>query len=169
MGGIAEPACSCYVLSTMPHVFTNSCLFLARASVARMQAEEMPLFACGVAAGFPSPADDHVEQSLDVAALLVRRPAATFYCRADGPSMRDAGVHDGDILVVDRSLEPVAGDIVVAAVDGGLTVKRLARGARGGWLLAAENPDFAAIPVDPVEGVHIWGVVTWALTSLCQR
>lgn len=128
----------------------------------------LPLFSSGVAAGFPSPADDHVERQLDVAQLLVRRPAATFYCRADGPSMQGVGIHDGDLLVVDRSIEPQPGDVVVATVDGGLTVKRLVQ--KGGrWSLAPAHPDFPTLPIDPEEGVQIWGVVTWALTSLCQR
>lgn len=127
----------------------------------------VPVYA-SVPAGFPSPADDHVEGRLDVHALLVRRPAATFFCRADGPSMRDAGINDGDLLVVDRSIAPADGDVVIANIDGGLTVKRLSR-SRQGWMLVAAHPDYPAFAVNPDEGVVIWGVVTFAITTLCPR
>lgn len=121
-----------------------------------------------VAAGFPSPAADHTEKRLDVYDLLIRRPAATFFCRADGPSMRDIGINDGDLLVVDKSIEPQVGDVVVATLDGGLTVKRLAH-AGGQWILAPANPDFPALTINPEQGVMIWGVVTFSITSHCQR
>jgi len=131
------------------------------------QLRALPVFAT-VQAGFPSPAEDHMEGRLDIQALLVRRPAATFFCRAQGTSMRDAGINDGDLLVVDRSITPGDGDTVIANVDGGLTVKRLTR-TRDGWALAAANPDYPAFPVNPEDGVLIWGVVTHAVTALCQR
>ncbi|WP_142849754.1 LexA family transcriptional regulator [Telmatospirillum sp. J64-1] len=130
-------------------------------------AVELALYS-SVPAGFPSPAEDYVEGALDVHALLVRRPAATFFCRAQGPSMRDAGIHDGDLLVVDRSLEPLSGDIVVATIEGGLTVKRL-RKTRGGWVLEPANPDFPSIPINPDAGITVWGVVTFSITGLCAR
>lgn len=147
----------------------DQCIVVARASPADVRAEPLPMFASHIAAGFASPADDHLEGALDVGSLLVRRPAATFFARAEGPSMRDIGVHDGDLLVVDRSIEPTAGDVVVAVVDSGLTVKRLVCGDGGQWRLAPANPDFPPLAIDPEEGVKIWGVVTWALTSLCKR
>ena len=109
-----------------------------------------------------------MEGRLDIQALLIRRPAATFFCRAQGQSMREAGIHDGDLLVVDRSITAGDGDIVVANLDGGLTVKRLTK-TRTGWCLSAANPDFPAFPVNPENGVLIWGVVTHAVTTLCQR
>jgi len=145
------------------------CFPTASAASDELTADPVPLFSAPVPAGFPSPADDHLEGSLDIRALLVRRPAATFFCRAQGPSMREAGIQDGDLLVVDRSVEPHSGDVVVAALDGGLTVKRLLRAADGRWVLAPDNSDFAPIPIDPAEGARIWGVVTWSLTAHCRR
>lgn len=153
----------------MSSLNATRCLLVARASPSETRAEPLPLFLARVPAGFPSPADDHLEGALDVHALLVRRPAATFFCRADGPSMQEAGVHDGDLLVVDRSLEPMAGDVVVATIADGLTVKRLTCGDGEQWFLAPTNPDFPPLPIDPAEGVRIWGVVTWSLTNLCKR
>ena len=87
----------------------------------------MPLFTDKVAAGFLSPADDYVEKNLDLNELLVQKPAATFFVRAQGESMLDAGFHPNDILVVDRSLEAVPGKVVICAINGELTVKRLER------------------------------------------
>ena len=85
----------------------------------------LPLYSSKVPAGFPSPADDHMEGKLDLNTHLVKHPTATFFVKASGDSMIGAGIHDGDILVVDRSLEPRQSRIVIAAVDGQLTVKRL--------------------------------------------
>ena len=120
-----------------------------------------------VAAGFPSPAEDHMEGRLDVQALLVRRPAATFFCRAHGQSMRDLGIHDGDLLVVDRSITPAAGNVVVAVVDGGLTVKQLIKN-NNQWQLAPANPDFPVLDLGEDCQLHIWGVVTFAITALTK-
>ena len=129
--------------------------------------QDLPMF-MGVPAGFPSPADDHMEGRLDIHALLVKRPAATFFCRANGASMTDAGINDGDLRVVDRSIEPHNGDVVVACIDGGLTVKRLHRNGAH-WSLASANPDFSPVPINPEDGVLVWGVVTFAITPLCPR
>ena len=131
------------------------------------QTSTLPSYA-SVAAGFPSPAADHAEGRLDVQALLVRRPVATFFCRAEGNSMCDAGINDGDLLVVDRSIPPQPGDAVVAVIDGGLVVKRLVKQG-GGWALASAHPDFPTFTVNPETGVQIWGVVTFAITALCPR
>jgi len=117
------------------------------------------LFACAVAAGFPSPADDFVEGALDLNAHLIKHPAATFIVRVEGPSMTGAGILGGDILIVDRSLEARPGHIVVAVVDGGLTVKRLARTAAG-LALQAEHPDYPPISITADADCVIWGVVT---------
>ena len=84
----------------------------------------LPLFAGGVAVGFPSPADDHIDARLDLNEHLVRHPAATFFVRAMGDSMLGGGIHSGDLLIVDHALRPVDGRIVIAAVDGEYTVKR---------------------------------------------
>ncbi|MGZ8097066.1 MAG: LexA family protein [Methylosarcina sp.] len=119
----------------------------------------LPLFIGKVAAGFPSPADDYVEKTLDLNELLIQKPAATFFVRAQGESMLGAGIHPNDILVVDRSLEPVPGKIVICALNGELVVKRLKRKA-GQWVLASENPYYADIPLHEELDMVIWGVVT---------
>lgn len=119
----------------------------------------LPLFTGKVAAGFPSPADDYIEKTLDLNELLVKKPAATFFVRAEGESMLDAGIHPNDILVVDRSIEPVPGKIVICALNGALTVKRLLR-RNGGWVLAAENPLYTDIALNEGLELVVWGVVT---------
>ncbi|WP_420429455.1 LexA family protein [Algiphilus sp.] len=118
-------------------------------------------------AGFPSPAADYVEDALDLHTLMVRNPPATFYVRVRGESMKDAGIHDQDILVVDRSLDPAPGRIVVAVVDGDFYVKRLTRLASGVMALASENEQevdrYPDIRLDRGQDVTIWGVVTGAI------
>ncbi|WP_162472921.1 translesion error-prone DNA polymerase V autoproteolytic subunit [Methylotuvimicrobium alcaliphilum] len=119
----------------------------------------LPLFAGKVSAGFPSPADDYIEKTLDLNDLLVQKPAATFFVRAQGESMLGAGIHPNDILVVDRSLEPVQGRIVICALNGELVVKRLKRQS-GQWLLGSENPAYKDIVLREEMDTVIWGVVT---------
>lgn len=121
-------------------------------------AQWTPLFLEAVSAGFPSPADDYVERGLDLNEHLIDNPEATFMVRVCGDSMVDAGIRDGDVLVVDRSREAAVGRIVVAVVDGELTVKRLAR--RGGAvLLVPENEAYAPIEILPGREFLVWGVV----------
>lgn len=117
------------------------------------------LFQSAIEAGFPSPADDVVEQELDLNAFLVKRPAATFFLRVKGNSMIKAGIHEGDILIVDRSVEPRDRKIVIASLNGELTVKRLSL-KKEGVFLVAENDAFPAIRVTPEQEMQIWGVVT---------
>jgi DNA polymerase V len=119
----------------------------------------LPLFSGKVTAGFPSPADDYVEKTLDLNELLVQKPAATFFVRAQGESMLGAGIHPNDILVVDRSIEPVPGKIVICALNGELTVKRLERDNEQ-WQLKAENPAYPDIVIYEALELVIWGVVT---------
>ena len=119
----------------------------------------LPLFSGKVAAGFPSPADDYVEKTLDLNELLIQKPAATFFVRAQGESMLGAGIHPNDILVVDRSLEPVPGKIVICALNGELTVKRLERDNEQ-WQLKAENPAYPDIAIHEELELVVWGVVT---------
>lgn len=126
---------------------------------------QIPLYSSKVQAGFPSPADDFIEGQLNLNEHLIKHPAATFFVRVSGDSMTGAGIHDGDILVVDRSLNPAAGKIVVAAVDGMLTVKRFEN--RGGKArLLPENPDFKPIEITEFSDVIIWGVVTSVVHEL---
>ena len=118
-----------------------------------------PLFLSRVPAGFPSPAEDYVECSLDLNEHLIAHREATFFVRVKGHSMTGAGIRDGDLLVVDRALEAASGDIVVAVVDGELTVKRLSR--RGGTVrLLPESPGFAPIEFKDGQELTVWGVVT---------
>jgi len=132
---------------------------------------EVPVLASAVRAGFPSPAEDYIEGSLDLNRHLIRHPAATFIVRVEGESMTGAGIFPGDLLVVDRSIEPRNGHVVIAAVDGELTVKRL-KGRAGQWYLVAEHPDFQPIPLpsgedaDDNQSSAIWGVVTNAVRDL---
>lgn len=119
----------------------------------------VPLFGHKVPAGFPSPADDYVEGRLSLDEHLVRHKESTFFVRAKGHSMVGAGIFDGDLLVVDKSLHPASGDIVIAVMDGELTVKRLIRlGER--VILRPENPRFQDIELKDGQELQVWGVVT---------
>jgi len=118
-----------------------------------------PLYSHSISAGFPSPADDYIEERLDLNELLISNKPATFFLRVQGDSMVNAGIHHGDIIVVDRSLQPVHRAIVVAVVDGELTVKRLISHA-GITELHAENSKYAPIRLQEGQELIIWGVVT---------
>ena len=118
-----------------------------------------------VRAGKPTSGDDYQEDAVDLGKHLVRDPSSTFVMKVTGWSMRDAGIADGDELVVDRGLAAEDGRIVVADIDGELTVKRLKRTATG-WLLQAANPDYADIPVGDQSELNIWGVVTRVLHAV---
>jgi DNA polymerase V len=122
----------------------------------------IPLVSAKVQAGFPSPADDHMERSLDLNEHLVKNPASTFFVRVQGDSMRDAGIAAGDILVVDRSVEPKDRQIVVAMLDGEFTVKRLCK-RQGEIFLEAENKEYPSIEVGENQELVIWGAVTFVI------
>lgn len=122
----------------------------------------LPAFTEVVQAGFPSPADDYAERSLDLNDLMVKHPAATFFVKVEGESMCEASIHSGDILVVDRSIEPANGQIVVAILNGEFTVKRL-RITPEGVALVPENAHFPTIPVSPDADFQVWGVVTYVI------
>lgn len=126
---------------------------------------QLPLYASGVSAGFPSPADDYLEGVLDLNAHLIREPNATFFVRANGESMIGAGIHDGDLLVVDRSLRATDGKVVIVALNGELTVKRFSKENGKSWL-KPENPKFKAILLKEEDDTHLWGVVTSVIHSL---
>jgi DNA polymerase V len=121
-----------------------------------------PLFLALAPAGFPSPADDHLDRDLDLHELLIQHPAATYFVRLAGDSMQGAGLYDGDLLIVDRSLEPKHTDIVVAILNGELTVKRL---FKQGLLvqLRPANHRYPNITVTPDQELLIWGVVTGSI------
>lgn len=123
---------------------------------------QLPVFASKIQAGFPSPADDYIEGYLDLNTQFIKHPAATFVLQATGDSMVEAGIFSGDWLLVDRSIEPSDGRIVIAAVNGDLTVKRLLK--RGGRVqLLPANSKFKPIDITEDSEMVIWGVVTLVL------
>ena len=125
----------------------------------------LPIFLGRLPAGFPSPADDYLEGKLDLNRHLIKHPAATFFVRVTGDSMIGAGIHSGDLLVVDRSLEPADKHVVVAVLDGELTVKRLFK-QNGVLRLLPENLNYQPIEIAPQQTIEIWGVVTSVIHSL---
>ncbi len=127
--------------------------------------EEHPLVGSTVKAGFPSPADDFLDHPLDLNRALIYNPAATFFVRVEGDSMTDAGIDDGDLLIVDRAVEVRDGSIAICYVDGEFTVKRVRREGAD-WLLVPSNPKYRPIRVEPENELIIWGVVTYVIKSL---
>lgn len=125
----------------------------------------LPFFENGVSAGFPSPAENEIESELDLNELLIKHPSATFFLRVSGSSMIKAGIHHNDILVVDRSLEPVSGKVVIASINGELTVKRLVKTGSQVKLIA-ENDAYKPIDITGEEDFRIWGVVTNVIHSV---
>lgn len=120
---------------------------------------KLPLYLSRISAGFPSPAEDYVEGYLDLNEHLIAHPSATFFLRVDGDSMTGAGIYHGDILIVDRSIEAKNGKIVVAALNGELTVKRLEY-KDGIPMLRPENPNYPTILIEEAMDFFVWGVVT---------
>ena len=123
----------------------------------------LPLVLSRVSAGFPSPADDYVEGHLDLHELTGALSPSCYWMRAEGESMVGAGILSGDLLLVDRAVEPQNGDVVVAAVDGELTVKRFSRRGRRPPRLLAANPEYPAIELADGQELVVWGVVTYVL------
>lgn len=116
----------------------------------------------GIQAGFPSPAQDYINESIDLNREIVKHPAATFYGRVDGESMIDEGIEPGDILVIDRSIEPDDGDLTVCCIDGDFTLKRIRLERDNVWLIPS-NESFDPILVTPDNRFEIWGVVTYTI------
>ena len=125
----------------------------------------LPLAEARVAAGFPSPADDYVDVGIDLNEQLIHHPSSTFFLRVSGDSMIGAGIHDGDLLVIDRSLEPRPGRVVVAVLDGAFTLKRLMRDGHGLHLEAA-HPDYPNLELQSCIDVQIWGVAIHVIHPL---
>lgn len=124
-----------------------------------------PLFLASVSAGFPSPAEDYIEGRLDLNRHLIKHPAATFFVRVAGDSMIGAGIHPGDILVVDRALEPQHSNVVIAVIDGELTVKRISQ--RGGKIfLVPDNQAYEPLEILEEMEFEVWGVVTSVIHNL---
>ena len=124
-----------------------------------------PLFLSKVPARFPSPVDDYLESKLDLNEHLIKHKAATFFVRVMGDSMLGAGIHDGDLLIVDRSLEAVDKSIVVAVVNGEFTVKLIKQDKGRIWLMP-ENKDFLPLEIKEGSELEIWGVVTSVIHNL---
>ena len=119
-------------------------------------------YLCRVPAGFPSPADDHTEGTIDLNEQLIRNKVATFIVCVEGESMTDAGIYSGDHLIIDRSLQAKHNDIVIACINGEITVKRLVLQDTQ-LLLVSENRDYSPIPVNGDAELIIWGVVTYTI------
>ena len=116
----------------------------------------------GIRAGFPSPAQDYMEQAIDLNKELIRHPASTFYGRVVGDSMKDEGIEEGDILVIDKSLELLDDDLAVCFIDGEFTVKRVRLETDAAWLVPS-NPDYPLIKVTKENEFIVWGIVTYTI------
>jgi DNA polymerase V len=119
----------------------------------------LPFYTCPISAGFPSPAEDYLEGKLDLNQHLIKHPVATFFLRVSGDSMIGAGIHEGDLLIVDRSIEPANNRVIIAAVNGELLVKRL-RLRRKKIYLESENSSYPSLLITEAMDFLIWGVVT---------
>jgi DNA polymerase V len=144
---------------------TNKKVSLKVYSVDSSSNLKSPLFTSGVSAGFPSPADDYVELKLDMNKYLIKHPSATFYVKVKGDSMKGAGINDGDILVVDRALEPQNNDIVVCVIDSEFTVKKIKK-TKDSLFLIPENLDYKPIKVSESNSFQVWGVVSFVIHTV---
>jgi DNA polymerase V len=119
---------------------------------------DLPYVKEGISAGFPSPADDFLDTSIDLNKELIKNPSATFYGKVRGHSMKDLGIHDGDLLVIDKSLEPQNGKIAICYIDGEFTVKTIKIDKECIWLVPA-NPSYQPIKVTKDNDFMVWGIV----------
>ncbi|HLO43778.1 MAG TPA: translesion error-prone DNA polymerase V autoproteolytic subunit [Leadbetterella sp.] len=125
---------------------------------------ELPFVKEGISAGFPSPADDFIDTAIDLNHELIKHPSSTFFGKVRGNSMKDLGIHDGDLLVIDKSLEPATGKVAVCYIDGEFTVKSLKLEKDSVWLLPA-NSNYKPILVTKENDFMIWGIVTNVIKS----
>ena len=125
---------------------------------------ELPLVSEGISAGFPSPALDFVDLTIDLNKHLIKHPSSTFYGRVKGQSMKDEGINDGDLLVIDKSLDPIDGKIAVCYIDGEFTIKRIILSKNICWLMPA-NENYKPIKVTDDNDFLIWGIVTHVIKS----
>ncbi len=126
---------------------------------------ELPYIDSGISAGFPSPALDFIDLSIDLNKHLIKHPSATFYGRVKGDSLTDAGIHDGDLLIIDRSLEPKDGKIAVCIIDGEFTAKRIKVEKDTLWLVP-ENKSYKPIQINEHNDFYIWGMVTHVIKNM---
>ncbi len=125
----------------------------------------LPFVDDGISAGFPSPALDFVDLSIDLNKHLIKNPSATFYGKVKGDSLINAGIHNGDLLIIDRSLEPTNGKIAVCYIDGEFTAKRIKLEKNVAWLIA-ENINYQPIKVTKDNNFLIWGIVTYVIKNV---
>ncbi len=125
----------------------------------------IPLFNDPVSAGFPSPADDYIEENIDLNEYLLKNPFSTFFLRINGDSMINSGIHDKDLIIVDKSLTPKPGDIVIAMIDGEFTVKRFSM-KNNQLYLKAENQNYPDFNFEDHNDIQIWGVVIYSIHNL---
>lgn len=123
---------------------------------------ELPLLPFPISAGFPSPALDFIDLSIDLNKQLIEHPSATFYGRVKGESMKNAGINDGDLLVIDKSIEPADGKIAVCYLDGEFTLKRIKITLEGVWLMP-ENESYKPIKIEEGNTLTVWGIVTYII------
>ena len=128
---------------------------------------EIPLFLSPGVCGFPSPADDHLENSLDLNDLCILHPSSTFFLRASGSSMQP-NINQGDVLVVDKALKAKSGDVIVALINGEFTVKRFEK-RQGRLYLTAFNPNYPPLEISEEAEFQVWGVVTYVLHQMAAR
>lgn len=125
---------------------------------------QLPYYEGGIRAGFPSPAQDYIDLKIDLNSELISNPSTTFYARVKGNSMQDAGINDGDILIIDKSLIPKDGDTAVCFIDGEFTLKNISIETDGIYLMPA-NPAFKPIKVTEENNFCIWGIVTYSIKN----
>ena len=125
----------------------------------------LPLLGDSVSAGFPSPADDYTEQNIDLNEHLIKNPFSTFFLRVKGDSMINSGIQNHDLIIVDKSLIAMPGNIVIAMIDGEFTVKRLEK-KNGELYLKAENRNYPNFNFEDHNDIQIWGVVTYSIHKL---
>lgn len=125
---------------------------------------EVPYVDVGISAGFPSPADDFIELTIDLNRELIKHKDSTFFAKVKGDSMKNAGIFDGDLLIIDRSLEPQDGKIAICQIDGDFTVKRIKKENGVVWLIA-ENEDYKPIKVTEENELMIWGIVIHSIKT----
>ena len=125
----------------------------------------IPLVKETISAGFPSPAEDHIELGIDLNRYLIKNPISTFFLRVSGNSMNNAGIYNNDLLIIDRSINPIPGHIVVALLDGEFTLKRLVK-KQNNYYLKADKENYPAISLYEYTDIQIWGVAIYSIHEL---
>ena len=128
----------------------------------------IPLARETISAGFPSPAEDYMESGIDLNRHLIKNPISTFFLRVSGSSMNNAGIYNNDLLIIDRSINPIPGHIVVAVLDGEFTLKRLIKD-HDNYYLKADKANYPSINLYQYSDVQIWGVAIYSIHELQQK